>query len=173
MDRAGDQLMLLQVAKAETLPRLEDDPWGPHQLGDDHPLGAVDDERALARHHGEIPHEHGLFFDLARLGVHEPGPHEDGGREGHVLLFAFLHRELGRRSQIFVVGIELQLQLQTLGKVLDRADIRESLGQPAMQEPLETLALDGDQIGQLKYIIEVGEGVAVPKDGVRGQGWLL
>src|SRR3712207_8737585 len=38
-------------------------------------------------------HEDGLLFDLARLGVHEPRPHEDRRGIGHVLFLALLHRE--------------------------------------------------------------------------------
>ena len=58
------------------------------------------------------------------LPVHEPGPHEDRSGVGHVLLLALLHRELRRRAQVLVVRIELQLELEGLGEVLDRARCR-------------------------------------------------
>ena len=132
-------------------------PGDAHELRHDDALGAVDDERALVRHHGEVAHEDGLLLDLAGGGVHEPGPHEDRRGVGHVLLFALLDRELGRRAQVFVVRIELQLELQRLGEVLDRADVAEGLREALVQEPLERLALDGDQIGQVEGLVEVGE----------------
>jgi len=50
----------------------------------------------------------------------------------------------GRRSGS--VGVELQLQAQRAGEVLDRADVIERLGQTLVQKPLEGISLDGDQI---------------------------
>ena len=105
VDGAGNDR--LQVAAG-----LEDDAGGADQLRDHYALGSVDDEGALVRHHREVPHEDGLLFDLAGVGVLELRPHEDGGGKGHVLLFALLHRELRRRPQILIGGIELQDQLQ-------------------------------------------------------------
>jgi hypothetical protein len=173
MDRAGDQLVLLQVAQTEPLARLEDDARGTDQLRHHHPLGAVDHERALVGHHGEVAHEHRLLLDLAGGGVHEAGAHEDRCREGHVLLFALLDRELGRWPQILVVGVELELELEGLGEVLDRADVAERLGEALMQEPLERGALDGDQIRKLENLFEVREGVPIPDGKGRWQHSLL
>ena len=161
VDRALDELVLGQVAQAEALARLEDDAGAAHELADDDPLGAVDDERALLRHDREVAHEHRLLFDLAGVAVHEPGPHEHGRRVGHVLLFALLDGELGRRAQVLVVGVELQLELQRLGEVLDRADVAERVGQALVQEPVEGLALDGDEVRQLQRLDQVGERVAL------------
>ena len=161
VDRALDQLVLGQVAEAEALARLEDHAGAADELADDDALGAVDDERALLRHDREVAHEHRLLFDLTGVAVHEPGPHEDGRRVGHVLLFALLDGELGRRAQVLVVGVELQLELKGLGEVLDRADVTEGVGQALVQEPVEALALDRDEIGQLQGFDQVGEGVAL------------
>ncbi len=157
VDRARDPLVLREVAEAEPLPRLEDDARRAHELRHDDALGAVDDERALVRHHGEVAHEDGLLLDLTRGAVGEPGPHEDRGRVRHVLLFALLHRELGRGAQVFVVRVELELELQVLGEVLDRADVAERLCEALMKEPLERGALDRDQVGQVEGLGEVGE----------------
>ena len=52
-----------------------------NELRDDDALGAVDDERALVGHHGEVAHEDGLLADLARLRVDEA----DGDRERHLV----------------------------------------------------------------------------------------
>ena len=75
-------------------------------------------------------------------GVQEPRPDEDRGGVGHVLLLALLHRELRRRAQVGVGRVELQLQAELAGEVLDRADVVEGLGQPLVEEPLERVALD-------------------------------
>ena len=154
--------MLGQVAQTETLTRLEDDARRTHQLRHDDTLGAVDDEGALVGHHREVAHEHRLLFDLTGVRVHEPRPHENRRGIGHVLLFALLHRELGRWAQVFVVGIELELELQRLAEVLDRRDVVERLCDALLQEPLERITLNRNQIGQLEGLLEIAERIAVP-----------
>ena len=161
VDRSLDQLVLGQVAQAVALARLEDHAGAAHELRHDDALGAVDDERALLGHRRKVAHEHGLLFDLARVAVHEPGAHEDRRAVGHVLLLALLHRELGRRAQVLVEGIELELELERLGEVLDRTDVAERLGETFLEEPPEALALDRDQVGELERLVEVGERVTL------------
>ena len=138
-------------------PGLEDDARRADQLAHHHALGAVDDERAAVGHHREVPHEDRLLLDLAGGGVEEAGPHEDGRRVGHVLLLALLHRELGRRAQVGVGRVELELEAQLAGEVLDRADVGEGLGQPLVEEPLERVALNGDQVRERQGLVDVGE----------------
>ena len=159
VDRALDELVLAEVAEAVALAGLEDDAGAADELRHDDALGAVDDERALLGHHREVAHEHGLLFDLTRVAVHEPGAHEDRRAVGHVLLLALLDRELRRWAQVFVVGVELELELQRLAEVLDRRDVAEGLGETLVQEPIEALALDRDQVGQLERIGQVCEGI--------------
>jgi hypothetical protein len=161
VDRALDQLVLGQVAEAVALAGLEDDAGAAHELADDDALGAVDDEGALLRHDREVAHEHRLLFDLAGVAVHEAGADEDRRGVGHVLLLALLHRELGRRAQVLVEGVELELELQRFGEVLDRADVAERVRQPFVEEPLEARPLDGDQVRQLQRFDQVGERVAL------------
>ena len=79
----------------------------------------------------------------------------------------------GGGAQVLVVGIELQLELERLGEVLDRGDVAEGLGQAVLQEPVERVALDGDEVGQLEDLVEVGERIAVPDGGAGRQGRLL
>ena len=152
---------------------LEDHPGGPHELGYHHPLGAVDDEGPLVRHHREVPHEDGLLLDLAGVGVLELGAHEDRRGVGHVFFFALLHRELRRRAQVLVSGVELQDQLERSGEVLDRTDIAECVRQSLLEEPLERVTLDRDEVRQRQDFIEVGEGETLPGRGTSGQGLLL
>ena len=41
----------------------------------------------------------------------------------------------------------------------------ERFGQTPLEEPVEGVALDGDQIGQLKNVVEVGKGIPFPGGG--------
>ena len=160
VDGALDELVLGEVAQAVALAWLEDHAGAADELGHDDTLGAVDDEGALVGHRRQVAHEDGLLFDLAGVAVHEPGPHEDRRAVGHVLLFAFLDRELGRRAQVLVEGIELELELERFGEVLDRADVPEGVGEPFLQEPLETLTLDSDQVREFERFVQVRERIA-------------
>ena len=173
VDRAGDELVLREVAETEALTWLEDDARATDELRHDDALGAVDHERALVGHHGEVTHEDGLLLDLAGGGVHEAGAHEDRRGEGHVLLLALLHRELRRRAQVFVRRVELQLELERLGEVLDRADVAEGLRQPLVQEPVERFPLDRDQIREGQRLVEIRERVPLPHSCARRQRALL
>ena len=146
VDGAGDQLVLGQVPEPVTLTRLEDDARRSDELGHHDSLSAVDDEGPLLGHHREVPHEDRLLLDLAGVGVHEAGPYKDRGGEGHVLLLALLHRELGRRAKVLVLGIEFQLKRKRLTEVRDRTEVRERVGDPLPTEPLEGLPLDVDQV---------------------------
>src|SRR3546814_258749 len=157
VDGALHQLVLGEVTQAVALTGLEDDAGRPHELRHDDALGAVDHEGALVGHHREVPHEDRLLLDLAGGRVDEAGPHEDRSGEGHVLLLALLDGELRRRPEVFVVRIELELQLEGLGEVLDGADVPEGLLEPLLQEPLEAVALDRDQIGQRERFVDVRE----------------
>ena len=141
VDGAGDDRLGVTAG-------LEDHARGPHQLADHDPLGAVDDEGALVRHHREVPHEDGLLLDLPGLRVHEPRPDEHRGGIGHVLLLALLLGELGRRAQVGVGRVVLELEAQLAGEVLDRADVGERFGQTLVQEPAERVPLDGDEVRQ-------------------------
>ena len=161
VDRALHQLVLGEVPEAVPLTRLEDHARRPHELRHHDALGAVDHEGALVGHHREVPHEDRLLLDLAGGRVDEAGPHEDRSGVGHVLLLALLHRELRRRAQVLVVRIELELQLEGLGEVLDRRDVAEGLLEAFLQEPLEAVSLDRDQVREGQGFVDVRERVAV------------
>ena len=113
VDRARDDRLLVAAG-------LEDNAGRADELADHDTLGAVDDEGASARHHGEVPHEHGLLLDLAGRAVHERRADEDRGGVGDVLRLAFVDRELGRGPQVGVGRIEVELQAQLIGEVRDR-----------------------------------------------------
>ncbi len=125
------------------------------ELRDDDALGAVDDEGAAVRHHGEVAHEDGLLLDLTRAGVHEPRGDEQRARVGHVALAALVFGVLRRVED--VIG---ELELELAGEVLDRRDVGEDLRDTLLEEPQEGLPLHRDEVGQLEHFAQLGEGKA-------------
>ena len=112
-----------------------------NELRDDHALGAVDDERALVGHHGEVAHEDALLADLARLGVDEADDDRERDLVGQVLLPALPDRE--RRVAELVLA---ELDGERAGVILDRRDVRDRLAEPLLHEPLEGGLLDVDEV---------------------------
>jgi hypothetical protein len=92
------------------------------KLAHDDPLGAVDDERALGRHHREVTHEHRLALDLACGVVRELGRDEQRSREGHVLVLALLDGRLDVLEAWVGEG-----EAHRAGEVLDGGDLAEDL----------------------------------------------
>ncbi len=144
-----DVLLGLRLVGAD----VEVDARRPHELRHDDALGAVDDERAARRHHGEVAHEDGLLLDLTRRRVHEPRRHEERTRVGHVLVATLLLAVLRR-----VEDVIRELELEGAGEVLDRRDVGEDLGDAHLDEVVERQALDGDEIRELQDLGELGEG---------------
>src|SRR5207237_9487912 len=101
-------------------------------------------------------------LDVVRSVVHKECADQDPRGEGHVLLLALLDRELGRRAQVDVVRVELELEPQLTGEVLDRADVAEGLRQSVVEERPEGVALDSDEVWERQGFVEVGRGVAFP-----------
>jgi hypothetical protein len=60
--------------------------------------------------------------------------------------------------------VELELELEGLGEVLDRADVGEGVGQTLLEEPLEGITLNGNQIGKLESLIEIAERITIAGD---------
>ena len=141
--------------------RLENDTRRTNELGDHDTLGAVHDERALFGHHREIAHEDGLLFDFTGFGVHEARPDEHGSVVGHVLLAALFDRELWRWTKVLVVRVEFELKRQLARVVLNWGDIFERFFEALVEEPLERVALNGDQVRKLECLADVGERVTV------------
>ena len=127
---------------------------GADELGDDDPLGAVDDEGAALGHPREVAHEDGLLADLPRLFVLEGDGRGQRPRVGHVLLAALLDR----------VGRVLEFELteddgQVPRVVLDRGYVVDRLSQPALlriRQLLEGAALDIDQMGDFEGVLQSG-----------------
>jgi hypothetical protein len=87
-----------------------------HELRDHDALGAVDHERALVGHPGEVAEEHVLLGDLAGLLVHELDASPQGLGEREVLRPALLFGVL-RLPEL--ARDELQIEVLP-GEVLDR-----------------------------------------------------
>ena len=140
---------------------------GAHELGDDHALGAVDDEGAARRHEREVAHEHLLLLDLAGLTVDEADLHKERRLVGDVLLLAFVHRVLGLAELVLT-----EFDAHVAGVVLNRAHIGERLGQALVLEPVEAFRLDSDQVRDVHDVGNLREASAIPvKAG--GSGFLI
>ena len=86
-------------------------------MGDYDSLGTVNNEGCPRSHQREIPHKHGLRFDLASVFIHVFRGHEDGSRIGVILGFAFFDGILG--------GLKLGVgkrQRHGASEVLDRGN---------------------------------------------------
>ena len=126
--------------------RLEDDTRRTHELRNDHSLGAVHNERSTVGHDREVAHEDGLLLDFTSLGVHEACPDEDRSVVRHVLLAALFNRELGRRTKVLVVRVELEFEGKLARVVFNWTDVFEGLLQAVVQEPLEGITLDRNEV---------------------------
>ena len=161
-----------EVTQAESLTRLENDAWRTDELGHNDTLGAVHDERALLGLHREVAHEDDLLLDFAGVAIHESRPDEDRCREGHVLLFALLHRELRWRAQVWIERVELKLKLEVFREVLNRRDAAERLRQSLVEEVLEGFGLNRNQVGELEGLLQVAERITFTRHGTNRHGSL-
>ena len=138
-------------------------------LADDHPLGAVDDERALLGHHREVAHEHRLALDLAGVVVDELGRDEQRGRVRHVFVFALVDRGLD-----LVEARVGERQRHRSGEILDRRELGQHLFEAAdgvhvtagggdltpvvgADQPFEGLGLHVEEPRNLERLAELGE----------------
>ena len=101
---------------------LEVDARAADELRDDDTLGAVDDEGAALGHEREVAHEDRLALDLAGVGVHELGGHEERRVVGLVALLARLDRLAG-----LLEAVVAERQRHRAAEVLDRGDLLEDL----------------------------------------------
>ncbi|OPZ53752.1 MAG: hypothetical protein BWY91_01843 [bacterium ADurb.BinA028] len=146
----------------------------PDQLRDDDPLGAVDDERPALGHEREVTHEDRLALDLASVGVHELGGHEQGRVVGLVALLAGLDGLAGLLEPVVA-----ERQRHRSREVLDGGDFLEDLFEagavgnvsapgclgrrdaslPALvaEQPVEALRLQRQQIWNLERLVDLGE----------------
>ena len=103
-------------------------------LRDDDPLGAVDDEGAVARHQRHIAHVDVLLLDVAdraRAGVLVDVPHEEAQR--HLQGSGVIHAALLAFLDIVFRRLELvadKIELRALGEVPDRENRAEHFLEP-------------------------------------------
>src|SRR5437899_5064670 len=132
------------------------------ELRHDDALGAVDHERALVGHPGEVAEEDVLLGDLAGLLVHELDARPQRLAVGQVLRAALLLGVLGLTE---FARDEFQVEVLR-GEVLDRADLGEELAESFVAEPLEALQLRLDQVRAREDLREGREVLAL----ARGRG---
>ncbi len=86
---------------------LEEHTWRADQLGDNDPLGSVDDEGTLLGHHRKVAHKYRLLFNLPRHAVGECRLDEDRDRIGEILLPALLFAIFRKGLEILVIRVEI------------------------------------------------------------------
>ncbi|OIQ73177.1 hypothetical protein GALL_451910 [mine drainage metagenome] len=105
---------------------VEEHAGGPVHLRNDHPLSAVDHERAVGRHQGHVAHEHVLLLDVLdrlRAGGLVDIKHDQAQRHlqrrgiGHVAALAFLNVVFRLLQLVFH-----ELKHRALVEILDRED---------------------------------------------------
>ena len=121
-------------------------------LGDDHALGAVDDERAAGCHEREVAHEDLLFLDLLGLLVAQANADLQRGGVGGVAGFALLLGVLG----LLVHGIIHERQFQIAGIVRNGGHSAKNLPEAFLQEPLVGVPLDLQQVGHILDLFRPG-----------------
>ena len=166
-DPAGEQQLARGVRLALVV--IEEHAGAAMHLGDDDPLGAVDDEGAVGRHQGHVAHEHVLLLDVldglgAGVLVHvehdQPQRHLEGRGVGHVALLALLDVVL---RLLEVVAHELQHG--RLVEVLDREHgledahdplaVGRPLVEPRAQEQVVGRLLDLDEVRHLQHFADL------------------
>ena len=159
----GDELGHAQPAVAAGVALGDEiDARRAHQLADHDTLGAVDDERAVAGHHGEVPHEYGHFLDFARFLHHQVGGDIQRLRVGYLPFLALLRGILGF-AELMLPEVELILLFRV---VLDRRDFLENFLQPLIPEPAVGLNLALNEVGDFQHLGNTGVGA----DILPGQG---
>ena len=118
------------------------------QLADDHPLGAVDDERAQRGEHGKVTEVDLLFDDVLGTALvahvlpdHQPERRLERSRVRHVALHALLHVVLGLAQRV-----PYEFQGEVPVDVRDGEDLVEDALQP------HVLALARGRVGLKKRV---------------------
>lgn len=141
-----------------TVPGAEIDAGRTNELGNHNALGAVNNERATRGHEREIAHEQVvLIFDFAGLAVDETNLGIEGRLVGDVFLFAFVDGVL-RLAEVMLAELDAHI----FGRVLDGAHVVEGFGDAFFHEPLETVGLDGDEVGDIDDARDLRERMTLP-----------
>lgn len=122
-----------------------------HNLVDDHPLGAVDDEGAPIRHQGQFADENVHVFDLAGLFVDQASGHPDLRLIGGIPPLGLLRVVAGAVDLVPFGGIPRaifgqEMQFQLAGVIDDGGKAEKLLFKPFSQKPQETLPLNLYQV---------------------------
>ena len=140
----------------------EDDAGGAVDLADHHALGAVDDEGALVRHDGDVPHVDLFLPDLARVQEDEIDLRLQGDGVGEPLLLALLLAELDvllvqgepavLQEHVAVGALDGERGLEDLLQALLQRGLALQQGLP-LEESLVGGELDVDEIRDLHDIL--------------------
>ena len=120
---------------------------GPHDLVNDHPLGAIDDEGAPFGHQGQFADEDFLLLDFAGFLIDQATGHIHLGSKGGIAPLRFFDVMAGPLQPVLATD---EVQLQLAGVIGDRREAFQLLDQPLLQEPFEACPLHLNQIGEVR-----------------------
>ncbi len=169
-DARGEQIFARRMGLAAIM--VEQDARRPVHLADDHALGAVDDEGAVARHQRHVAHIDVLLLDIehgAGFGVLVDFEHDQAQRDAHrggvgdAALTAFL--DVIFRVFQFVMN---EVHFGGAGEIADREHAAQRLFQArniadlgvGPQELFVALPLNLDQVRHLHHFVDVAEHLA-------------
>ena len=124
-----------------------------HQLGDDHTLGAVDDEGAAGSHQREVAHEHFGLLDLPGLLVQQARGHPKGRRVSGIPLLALGHAVIGLIVELVTNEIEHQIVVE----VCNTRNVLENLFQALCKEPFIGILLDLNEVRHFQDFLDLAE----------------
>ena len=123
---------------------------GTDELRNDDALRAVDDEGAVFRHQGQIPHENFLVEHFVFHLVDKADLHSQRKRVGGVAVAAFFFVILG-----FIAESVLQkVELEVVGVVGDRGEVLEHLADAFLNERIVTVLLDFHEVGNVDDFVD-------------------
>ena len=126
-DRGGIQLFTGLVMRHTIIDARRTD-----QLGDNHALRTVNDERTAVSHQREVAHVHFVFFDFARFLIQQPSGDAQRRRIGNITFLALFYCVF--RGVIHSVTDEAQHKVA--GIVRNVGDIAEHFFQALVEKPL-------------------------------------
>ena len=126
--------------------RLDVDTVGAEQLAHDDALGTRVDKGAALGHHRHVAHEDEALLDFTGLFVAELRVDEHGALVRQTTLDALGFGVLRRGDRLGVVRVELQVEGELAGGVLDGRDVVEGLLQTIAKEPSVLVVLKVQEV---------------------------
>ena len=124
-----------------------------NELRNDHAFRAVDDERAVFRHLGQIAHENFLIHHFVFHLVHEAHFHAEGQGIRSVAVAALFLVVLGLIAEAMIE----EVQFEVIGIVGDRGKVLENFADPLFDKRSVTFFLNFHKLGNIDHFVDLAE----------------